>query len=139
MKPNSHWHYVFKRGKEKIYHGIIIAQILLWQSSYKNPLGAISEIMISCDKPMKFMITICVKTSTLMVSIQTHKARNGNGLGFLHTQTRPAGQQPRPGPNPIINRVFFFFFFFGAQTRPTESCGPRLAPWAQIWPNQIFF
>ena len=32
--------------------------------------------MISCDKPIKCMITICVTTSTLMVSIQTHKAQH---------------------------------------------------------------
>ena len=53
-------------GKEKIYHGIIIAQMLLWQLSYKNPLGVILEIMILCDKPMKCVINICVTTSTLM-------------------------------------------------------------------------
>ena len=61
--------------KKKIYHGIIAAQILLWQSSYKNSFGVILEIMISCDKPMKCMITIFI-TSTLMVSIQTHKAQH---------------------------------------------------------------
>ena len=27
--------------------------------------------------------------------------------GFLHTRTRLAGQDPQPGPGPIINRVFF--------------------------------
>ena len=46
---------------------------LLWQSSYKNSLGVILKIMISCYKPMKCMIIICVTTSTLMVNIQIHK------------------------------------------------------------------
>ena len=38
--------------------------------------------------------------------------------GFFHTQTRPAGQDPRAGPSPFTKRIFFS----GTRTRPH---GPR--------------
>ena len=57
---------VLTLGKKKIYCGIIVAQILLWQSSYKNSFRVILEIMISCDKLMKCMTTI------LCHNINTH-------------------------------------------------------------------
>ena len=53
--------------------------------------------------------------------------------GFLHTRPQPVGQDLRPEPGPIINRVFF-----GAQTRPVGPRQPRLTTWAQIWPNHFF-
>ena len=45
--------------------------------------------------------------------------------GFLHTRTRPAGQDPQPGPDPFTNRVFF-----RARTRPRRapSSGPPSRP-----------
>ena len=35
--------------------------------------------------------------------------------GFFHTRTRPAGQNPQPGPGPFTKR-----FFFGTWTHPHE-------------------
>ena len=40
--------------------------------------------------------------------------------GFLHTRTRLAGQDLRPGPGPIINRVFFS----GPRPAPSGLAGP---------------
>ena len=64
-------------GKEKISWYNCCLNVTMakkpWQSSYESLLGVILKIMISCYKPMKCMITICVATSTLMVNIQTHK------------------------------------------------------------------
>ena len=45
--------------------------------------------------------------------------------GFLHTQTQPPGQDPRPEPSPFTKRIFFR----GPDQPPSGSAGP-------VKPNQ---
>ena len=52
--------------------------------------------------------------------------------GFFHTQTRPAGQDPWPGPAPF--RVPGFFP--GPRPAPAGPHGPRLEIGPNSWPNQ---
>ena len=55
--------------------------------------------------------------------------------GFLHTRTRLAGQDPQPGPGPIINRVFFP----RPKPAPAWPCRPRLALGPKSGPTKILF
>ena len=52
--------------------------------------------------------------------------------GFFHTRTRPAGQDPWPGPAPF--RVPGFFP--GPRPAPAGPRGPRLEIGPNLWPNQ---
>ena len=51
---------------------------------------------------------------------------------FFHTRTRPAGQDPWPGPAPF--RVPGFFP--GPRPAPAGARGPRLEIGPNLWPNQ---
>ena len=57
--------------------------------------------------------------------------------GFFHTRTRPAGQDPRPGPGPFTKRIFFR----GPDPPRRAPRAPR-APLGRgtsgpiLWPNQ---
>ena len=61
-------------------------------------------------------------------------------VGFFHTRTRPAGQDPWPEPDPFIKRIFFP----GPGPAPTGPMGPAgPVPHDQSSPaqnqKQIFF
>ena len=73
----------------------------------------------------------CTESWGVVIGMATGRVR----AEFLHTWTRPVGQDLQPKPGPIINR---FFFFSGAQTYPAGPRRPHLAAWAQIWPNNFF-
>ena len=52
--------------------------------------------------------------------------------GFFHIRTRPAGQDPWPGPGPFMVPGFFP----GPRPAPAGPRGPRLGIGPNSWPNQ---
>ena len=75
--------------------------------------------------------TNCTCSGGREVGMATGRVR----AGFFHTRTRPAGQDPWPGPAPF--RVPGFFP--GPRPAPAEPHGPRgprLEIGPNLWPNQ---
>ena len=60
----------------------------------------------------------CTESWGVVIGMATGRVR----AEFLHTWTRPVGQDLQPKPGPIINR--FFFFFPGPRPTPPGPVGP---------------